>query len=162
MVDIDDDIEKLYLELARVKDSNSRLWILGNGGSLAIAQHFAQDLLKVVGIRAHAINCPSIITAYSNDDGFEKSYSNPIDKLIEKGDQIFIFSCSGKSRNYQEFIADNVSTRKNSVLSVVGTDGGFLKENSNTCVHVKSLDYQVCETAFCFIADILIKSLLEV
>jgi len=160
MVDIDDDIEKVFVILDAVKRSNRRIWILGNGGSLAIAQHFAQDLVKMTGLRAHTINCPSMITAHANDDGFEYSYFNPVKKLIDEGDPILIFSCSGKSRNFIEFVS-GFPDMKNPVISIVGTDGGFLKTKSQVSVHIKSNDYQVCETAFCFISDILIKSLME-
>lgn len=160
LVELDDDIEKVSIILSKVKKEKGRVWILGNGGSLAIAQHFSQDLLKMCSVRAHTINCPSLITAYSNDDTFDFSYFNPVIKLIDAGDPIIIFSCSGKSRNYVEFVS-GFPEMKNPIISIVGTDGGFLKQKSTICVHVKSLDYQVCETAFCMISDLLVKSLEE-
>lgn len=147
-----------YLEAA--KHAGRRVLILGNGGSLAIAQHFAQDLLKLCSIRAWTINCPSILTAHANDDGFEYSFFNPASKLLDPEDPIFIFSCSGKSRNYIEFVSGFPEIR-HPIISVIGTDGGFLKTKSQVSIHVKSNDYQVCETAFCVIADILVKALLE-
>ena len=137
-----------------------RIWVLGNGGSLAIAQHFAQDLLKLGDVRAHAMNCPSIITAYSNDDHFDRSFFSPISRLADKGDPIVIFSCSGKSRNYVEFVSGFVDVR-NPLISVVGTDGGFLKSKSHVSVHIKSHDYQVCESAFCIVADLMLKKIME-
>ena len=160
LVGLDEDIEGIYEELLAVKKEGRRVWILGNGGSLAIAQHFAQDLLKLSGVRAQTLNCPSIITAYTNDDRFEYSYFNPLMKLIDEGDPIIIFSCSGKSRNFIEFVS-GFPEMKNPILSIIGTDGGFLKTKSKVSVHVKSKDYQVCETAFSVVADILVKSLLE-
>lgn len=140
---------------------NHRIWVLGNGGSLAIAQHFAQDLLKLGDVRAHAINCPSIITAYSNDDNFDYAFFKPIDRLADKGDPIVIFSCSGKSRNYVEFVSGFVNVKRNPIISVVGTDGGFLKQKSDVAIHVQSNDYQVCESAFNIVADILLKRIME-
>lgn len=160
IIGIDDSILEIYKAMVIAKDFNKRILVLGNGGSLAIAQHFAQDLLKLCGIRAMTINCPSLITAHANDDGFEYSFFNPAMKLIDEDDLIFIFSCSGKSRNYIEFVS-GFPNNKNEIISVVGTDGGFLKTKSTFSIHVKSNDYQVCETAFCVIADILVKSLLE-
>ena len=163
LVDLDESIESVFAEMYATHLNKKRIWILGNGGSLAIAQHFAQDLLKLCGVRAEALNCPSIITAYANDDQFEYSYFNPLNKLSDEGDLIFIFSCSGKSRNYIEFVSGFAdSGKKNRIVSVIGTDGGFLKDKSDACVHIKSDDYQVCESAFCIVSDILIKSLMEV
>ena len=42
---------------------------------------------------------------------------------------------------------------------VVGTDGGILKDRGGACVHVKSNEYDVCETAFSVVADMIIKIL---
>lgn len=158
--DIDSKVGEFVEVLKRVKENGSRLWVLGNGGSMAIAQHFAQDLLKTANVRAQAINCPSVLTAFSNDDDFRYSFYNPIRTLSKPGDPIFIFSCSGRSRNYIEFVS-GFEDRRNPVLSVVGTTGGFLKEKSDLCLHVKSDDYQVCEVAFQIIADLIVKSLME-
>lgn len=152
-------LKKAFKHLAQAKESGRRVWILGNGGSLAIAQHFAQDLVKLVGMRAHTINCPSFLTAYTNDDGFEFSYSNPLDKLADPEDVVVIFSCSGKSRNYWQLVNSDPEKRRK-IISVVGTDGGFLATNSEVSIHIKSDDYQVCETAFCVVADVLAKSLM--
>ena len=147
----DEMIEKIVSVLLNLRKTGSRLWILGNGGSMAIAQHFAQDLLKMRGIRAHALNCPSILTAYTNDYAFDYSAYGPIKVLAQEGDIIFIFSCSGKSRNYIEF----VSWGEYPIISIVGTDGGFLKEKSTFCVHVSHYDYALCESAFSVIADLI-------
>jgi phosphoheptose isomerase len=107
-------------------------------------------------------HCPSIITAHANDDGFETFISTRPWKLLDEDDPIFIFSCSGKSPNYESFVeGERFLKRKNPVVSIVGTDGGFLKTKSDVSIHVKSDDYQVCETAFSVVADILVKSLLE-
>lgn len=142
--------------IAKNNKEGRTLWVLGNGGSLAIAQHFAQDLLKLGNVRAIALNCPSIISAYANDDGFESVYFNPIKKLMRANDLVMIFSCSGSSRNYEKFMASG----KIPIISVVGTTGGFLKQNSDLVIHVKSMDYQVSETAFCIIADLILKNLM--
>lgn len=160
LVGLDEPILSASKLLGGVKSYGNRVLCLGNGGSLAVAQHFAQDLLKMCDVRAWTISCPSVITAYSNDNGFEYSYFSPAEKLLDEDDIIFIFSCSGKSRNYIEFVSGFPSIR-NQIISVVGTDGGFLKEKSSLSIHIASSDYQVCETAFSIVADILVKSLLE-
>lgn len=156
----EESIEKLISEIIAIKDCGKNLWVLGNGGSMAIAQHFAQDLLKMCDVKAQAMNCPSMLSAYANDDGFEYSFFNPVRALSNEGDAIMIFSCSGTSRNYIEFVS-GFAERRNRILSVVGTDGGFLKKKSDVCVHIDSSDYQVCEAAFTVVADIVVKSLMR-
>lgn len=157
LVETDNSIEQVYKFLKSAKDDGNTVWVLGNGGSLAIAQHFAQDLIKLCSVRAIAVNDPSLLTAYTNDHEFAYSSYGPLQVLRKQGDPVLIFSCSGKSRNYIEF----VSQENHPLLSIVGMTGGFLKEKSDAYVLVKSDDYQVCETAFCIVADILVKSLME-
>ena len=151
----DEEILSFFKGLREAHYKGKMLWALGNGGSLAVAQHFAQDMIKAAGIRVQAVSCPSIITAFSNDDGFEYSYFNALSVLSSEMDPIIIFSCSGNSRNYIEFVS-GFGNRKNPIYSIVGTNGGFLKEKSNKCIHIKSNNYQICESAFQITADIIV------
>ena len=153
----DGPIRQIANILRSSKSRGNCTWILGNGGSLAIAQHLAQDLLKLIGMRAQAVTCPSIITAYSNDASFERVFLDPMRVLRRESDPILIFSCSGRSRNYAGF----KQGRSGPLLAVVGTNGGFLAERADVCVRVKSMDYQVCETAFCVVADLVLKELVD-
>ena len=157
MAGTQDSIRSAWEMMRLVKKKNRTVWCLGNGGSLAIAQHFAQDLLKMGDMRAQSINCPSIITAYTNDQRFEDCFFTPVRRLSEPSDLIVIFSCSGKSRNYIEFISNFSEERRNPIIAIVGTNGGFLSEKADCCVHIKSDDYQICETAFCVVSDLLVK-----
>ena len=145
------DIETAISFIKVIKKNRKRLWALGNGGSMAIAQHFAQDMMKMRGVIAQAINCPSILTAFSNDVDFKNCFTDPLEFMMDHGDGILIFSCSGKSRNYKGIKDIGLGL----VISVVGTNGGFLKEDSDLCIHVKSDNYQVCETAFSVVADLI-------
>lgn len=149
--DTEDGISEAIKILSNLRDTNGRLWVLGNGGSLAIAQHFAQDLVKMRRLRAHAMICPSTITAYTNDVDFSHCFTMPLDVLKDKKDPVLIFSCSGRSTNYQNFKYKKIKP----LIAVVGTDGGFLKEIADITIHVKSNNYQVCETAFSVVADLI-------
>ena len=149
--DIEKGIEDFTAVLDRLRREKRRIWVLGNGGSLAVAQHFAQDLLKMRGMRAQCLNDPSVITAYSNDHRFDYAYFSPLSVLRDEKDAVLIFSCSGKSRNYIEFISQETFP----ILAVVGTDGGFLLEKADLAIHVKSDDYALCETAFSMVADLI-------
>lgn len=143
--------------ITTVRDSGGMVWAVGNGGSAAIAQHFAQDLLKACGIRAQALNDVSVITAYSNDVAFSKCYEAPLKALWRQGlDAIFIFSCSGKSRNV-ESLAHIFSP----CVAIVGTDGGTLAKDSDIHIHVRSEEYDVCETAFSVVSDLLVREVFK-
>lgn len=86
--------------LREVKDCGGTVWVVGNGGSAATAEHFAGDLVKVGGVRSVAV--PSLspaVIAYGNDEGWEKMYAAPLEKMKKNYDALVAISCSGDSPN---------------------------------------------------------------
>lgn len=86
--------------LTEVRIRNGTVWIVGNGGSAATASHFANDLRKMCNIKA--ISVPDLtptVTAYGNDDGWDRMYSNPLALFHSVGDILVAISCSGGSQN---------------------------------------------------------------
>ena len=149
------EIDKAATMIENAKVGRGRVWTAGNGGSLAVAQHFAQDLIKTCAVDSQCLSDPSVITAYGNDEGFDRCFDGPLDHLRRIDDVIVIFSCSGKSRNLQGLAA----RFKHKMIAIVGTDGGLLKDIAGACIHSKSHDYDVCETAFSVAADLIIRKL---
>lgn len=82
--------------LEKIKKSR-RVYIIGNGGSGANADHIANDLLSC-GVRAFIIN-PAFFSATSNDYGYEFSFSRWVRIVGERGDLLVGLSGSGKSGN---------------------------------------------------------------
>jgi D-sedoheptulose 7-phosphate isomerase len=74
-----------------------RVYVIGNGGSYANAEHMANDLLGC-GIKAFAINAP-FFSATANDFGYEFSFSRWVRIVGESGDLLIALSGSGTSRN---------------------------------------------------------------
>lgn len=96
LVEVEDAIELLRM----VKEKKGMVWIVGNGGSAATAEHFANDLLKMAGIRAIALTgMVPTITAYGNDDGWENMFKHPLLTLEKPIDVLVAISCSGNSPN---------------------------------------------------------------
>lgn len=151
-------IEDLASMIYAKKKKNQRVWILGNGGSLAVAQHFAQDLLKTFGIRAQCANDPSVLTAYTNDCGFENVFESVYKVLADFDDLVIVFSCSGKSRNYTKLFGAEYCEVLN-LFAVVGTDGKGISEGARNFIHINSQDYKVCETAFQVVCDLVMEEL---
>ena len=76
-----------------------RLYICGNGGSAADAQHMAAELITA-GLPATALTTDtSIITAIANDYGYEYVFSRQLRALAKPGDVLLVISTSGKSLN---------------------------------------------------------------
>jgi D-sedoheptulose 7-phosphate isomerase len=84
---------------------NSRIYLMGNGGSASTASHFATDLgvgslnrgnpLKAFSLADNS----AIITATGNDHKFEEIFSRQIRLMCEPEDVVFVISASGNSRN---------------------------------------------------------------
>jgi D-sedoheptulose 7-phosphate isomerase len=81
------------------KARSAKALLLGNGGSAAIVSHVHNDLMKAVGMRAVVFNEAALLTALTNDDGYETAFETLISKWIEPGDLVIAVSSSGRSAN---------------------------------------------------------------
>ena len=80
--------------------------VAGNGGSSSMASHMVGELVCTFenktrrGLPAICLNVdPAIMTAWSNDVGYEFVFARQIEALGKKGDLVILFSTSGKSQN---------------------------------------------------------------
>jgi len=126
-------------------EHDGRMYIFGNGGSLALATHWVSDFNKTVfshnlekhAKRFQAIRLPSTeeeITAWANDIGYEMVFAGPLQNYIQEGDCVIAISSSGNSLN----IIKAVELAKKHHVPVVGLsgfDGGKL----NTLADAKIL-----------------------
>jgi D-sedoheptulose 7-phosphate isomerase len=82
-----------------------RLFFCGNGGSAADAQHLAAEYVirfrrSRRALAAVALTTDtSVLTAGSNDLGFESVFARQIEALALRGDLLFLHSTSGESEN---------------------------------------------------------------
>lgn len=75
------------------------IWIAGNGGSAATAEHFATDLVKK-GYPAIALSSnTAVITMIGNDYGYDEIFSKQLEVYGAEEDLLIEISCSGKSYN---------------------------------------------------------------
>ncbi len=90
-----------------------KIFVAGNGGSAAVANHFLCDFNKGIKISSKKklkpqvyslSNSVEIITAISNDIKYENIFDFQLENYGNKGDIIFIFSCSGTSKNILNLI----------------------------------------------------------
>ncbi len=78
----------------------SYIYIIGNGGSASCANHFANDLVKMCGVKAISLCAnEAIVTAYANDMGYENVFSDQLKVFLESGDLLITISGSGTSKN---------------------------------------------------------------
>lgn len=102
----------------------NKVMLIGNGGSAAIANHIATDLLNNAAISAITFNDPSILTCIGNDFGYARVFQRPIEGLARAGDILFSISSSGKSENILR-----ATKKAKSKGCFVITFSGFSKNN---------------------------------
>lgn len=86
--------------LKKARERNSVVYIMGNGGSAATSDHFANDLMKMCDL--FSISLPSMvpsITAFGNDTGWENMFRAPLLRMLAPGDVVIGISCGGNSLN---------------------------------------------------------------
>ena len=101
-----DAVARVVDELHQARLRRATVFVCGNGGSAATASHMVNDLAKgatVQGLpRFRAIglqdNLP-LLTAWSNDDGYDRAYAEILRNLARPGDLLVAISCSGASAN---------------------------------------------------------------
>ena len=85
--------------------SGNKVLLCGNGGSAADAQHIAAELVgrfrrERRSLPAIALTTDSsILTAVSNDYGFEQIFARQVEALVQPGDVVVGISTSGHSAN---------------------------------------------------------------
>ncbi len=85
--------------------AGNKILFFGNGGSAADAQHLAAELVVRYRINRRALPSialttdTSILTAHSNDYGFETVFARQIEALAQQGDVVVGISTSGTSKN---------------------------------------------------------------
>jgi D-sedoheptulose 7-phosphate isomerase len=75
------------------------IFLIGNGASASMASHFAADLAKNGHVHTEVFTDLSLITAISNDMGYEHVYAEPLRRRGRKGDMLVAISSSGRSPN---------------------------------------------------------------
>ena len=85
--------------LKTTKQTSTKIILVGNGGSSAIAEHMAIDLTKNAGLKAITVSGSPMITTFSNDFGYDKVFQKAIEAFGDPGDILIAISSGGTSKN---------------------------------------------------------------
>lgn len=92
--------EEQILNLKNLVLDSSEIFLIGNGGSNAIASHIAVDYIKFLNKRCYVPNASDLITMMVNDYGVEQMYSKFVEYYYSDNKQLAILiSSSGNSKN---------------------------------------------------------------
>lgn len=134
-------IIKIYKKLKK----GGKIFLCGNGGSAADAQHLAAEFL--VRLRPSINRSPiaaislatdvSTLTACGNDFSFEKIFSRNLDALASSRDILLVISTSGNSKNIIDVLK---MAKKKKIFSIgfFGNSGGKAKQLCNLPLCIKS------------------------
>lgn len=134
-------------------ENGKYVFIAGNGGSAATAQHFATDLSKDIsnsrgeGIKVHCLSTnSSIITAFGNDLSFDFIFAKQVENYGNNEDVLIVLTCSGESSNiiYALKVAKSRNMR---TIAFTGTTGGLIVRDklADVIVHVSEQHYGIIE-----------------
>ena len=104
--------------------SGATLYIVGNGGSAAIAEHAAIDFTKNARLRAIAFSGTPTLTTLSNDYGYEHAFAQAIRLYAREGDVLVAISSGGTSANILNAVAE-----ARSIGMTMITLSGFAADN---------------------------------
>ena len=118
--------------LTNAASSRKSIISCGNGGSMADAIHFAEELTGRFrgdrpALRALALSDPGHLTCVANDYGFDHVFSRGVEAHGESGGVLVALSTSGNSPNVIK-AAEAAKALGMSIIALTGKDGGALGE----------------------------------
>src|SRR5580698_2383349 len=122
-----------------------RLYLCGNGGSAADAQHLAAEFTgrfysdrEPLPAEAFHVNT-SFLTAVANDYSYDEVYQRAVKAYGRTGDVLLGLSTSGNSKNI--ILAQQEAQKRGmTVISFTGETGGKMKECCDFLFNVPSTD----------------------
>jgi D-sedoheptulose 7-phosphate isomerase len=124
----------------------NKLMLSGNGGSAALSQHMAAELvnryrkdrsaLAVISLTVDT----SILTAIGNDSAFDFTFSRQVEALAKPGDVLAVVSTSGRSTNILKAV--EVASRLGvKTIGFTGENGRLtLAPKCDLCLVIPSAD----------------------
>jgi D-sedoheptulose 7-phosphate isomerase len=132
-------IEKTAKTIISCIEKGGIIYICGNGGSAADAQHIAGELVgrflrRRKALPAVAISTDtSVITSIANDYGFDNIFAKQVEGLVKKQDCLWALSTSGSSSNVVK-AAELAKKRGAKVIAFTGKKNSRLEKIADVCL----------------------------
>jgi D-sedoheptulose 7-phosphate isomerase len=161
----EEEIDKLSAVFESARQNGNTIFVAGNGGSASTATTMANDIgfdiikktdtdkpFRVFSL----VDNNSVITAISNDVGYENIFLNQLKIHYRFGDSLVVISASGNSPNVLK-AAEWVKSKGGNIVGFLGFSGGKLIEYCDVKIHVKteSGEYGPVEDAHLIINHVL-------
>ena len=106
-----DNIYKASDLIVKTIRKNNYIYVCGNGGSAAIADHYVCDFFKQLSkytklkTKIRSLNSDQyLISAISNDISYDQIFKIQAERYIKKGDILILISSSGNSQNIKNVL----------------------------------------------------------
>ena len=155
--ELSDKAEEAAVAIAASLQQGGKLMLCGNGGSAGDSQHLAAEFVATLdhrnprdGLAAIALTTDtSLITAFSNDFGFEGIFARQIQALGRAGDVVVGISTSGNSKNVIAAL-EAARDKQIATIAMTGETGGKMADLADILLNVPStvtMHIQECHIA---------------
>ena len=130
----------------RLRGNRGTIFLAGNGASASMASHMSADLAKNAHLHTEVFSDLSLITAISNDMGYEFVFSEPLSRRARAGDMLVAISSSGRSPNILAAVRVAVKQKLDIItLSAMDADNP-LRHSGTLNVYVPAMTYGYAES----------------
>ena len=153
-------IEQVAWLIVETYRRGGKVLIAGNGGSAADAQHITAELVSRFTLDRPALPAmalttdTSILTAISNDYGYESLFSRQLEASGRPGDVFIAISTSGNSPNILRALA-TASQMELVPVGLSGATGGQMDPLCRYCIRIPSTDTARIQEAHITVGHIL-------
>ena len=159
-------IKEIVNEMVTCIKNGNKMFICGNGGSAADAQHIAAECLVRLNPKINRNPIPMIslaldsstMTACANDYSFNNIFSRNLDALGNENDLLICLSTSGNSQNIIN-VLKTANKKKIKSISLLGNKGGKAKKISDKVIIINSPSVASVQEAQMFLGHFLINEL---
>ena len=127
-INLTESMMKIGDRIIEIFNNGGELFLCGNGGSAADAQHIATEFVSRFykerpGLNAEALTVnTSTLTAIGNDYSFERVFARQLEAKAKKGDMLIGISTSGRSKDILEAFRGAKQIGVSTVLFTGGHD----------------------------------------
>lgn len=156
-----DTVIRIGEQIITIFEKQGGVYICGNGGSAADAQHIATEFISRFyrerpGLNAEALSVnTSTLTAIGNDYSFERVFVRQLEAKARTGDMVIGISTSGTSKNVLEALR---YARKSGIVSVLlmgGSEDPELRDAADHIIRVPSYITPRVQEAHIFIGHVI-------
>ncbi|MBN2171889.1 MAG: SIS domain-containing protein [Candidatus Krumholzibacteriota bacterium] len=147
-----DDLAAAARRIADVLAAGGSVWLAGNGGSAADAQHIAAEMegrleteRPARAVHSLVVNS-STLSSVGNDYGFERVFARQVAGFARAGDLLWLISTSGRSPNLVA-AAEAARAKGVGVLGFLGKGGGPLAPRCDLALVVPGANTQWIQEA---------------